>query len=180
MLRRELMTIVDARTGGPLVASVQRTRDLYTGEWLDALPDVLVEWSATPTGSLAHAGGRGATVRAVSPRIAEVVGSNAYVRTGEHVPTGMFLWTGPGVPAKERSPVSVMDFHPTLCHLLGVPAPGVDGRILVELRAVLSLLSRLHAGRGGSPDTHFTRGALLHGSCLFGKRSSRARPDPTI
>lgn len=133
MLRRELMAIVDARTGGPLVASVERTQELYTGERLDALPDLLVEWSATPTGSLAHAGGRGATVRASSPRIGEIVGSNAYVRTGEHVPTGMFLWMGPGVPAKERSPVSVMDFHPTICQLLGAPAPGVDGRILAEL-----------------------------------------------
>jgi predicted AlkP superfamily phosphohydrolase/phosphomutase len=132
-LRRELLSIVDVRTGRPLVASVERTKDLYAGERLAALPDLLVEWSATPTGSKAHAGGRGATVRASSPRIGEIEGSNAYVRTGEHLPTGMFLWTGPGVPARERERVSVMDFHPTLCRLLGAPAPAVDGRILAEL-----------------------------------------------
>jgi predicted AlkP superfamily phosphohydrolase/phosphomutase len=132
-LRRELLSIVDLRTGRPLIASVERTKDLCAGDRLDALPDLLVEWSATPTGSLAHAGGRGATVRASSPRIGEIEGSNAYVRTGEHLPTGMFLWTGPGVPARERGGVSVMDFHPTLCRLLGVAAPTVDGRILAEL-----------------------------------------------
>ena len=132
-LRRELLSIVDLRTGRPLVASVERTKDLYAGDRVDALPDLLVEWSATPTGSMAHAGGRGATVRASSPRIGEIEGSNLYVRTGEHLPTGMFLWPGPGVPARECEGVSVMDFHPTLCRLLGARASAVDGQIIPEL-----------------------------------------------
>ena len=32
-------------SGAPLVKRVVRTRDLYAGEQLDALPDLLVEWN---------------------------------------------------------------------------------------------------------------------------------------
>jgi predicted AlkP superfamily phosphohydrolase/phosphomutase len=133
-LTRDLLAIVDQRTGGPLIAAVDRTQALYQGDRLDALPDLLVEWSAVPTGSLAHAGGRGATVRATSEKIGTVEGRNGYGRTGEHLPTGMFIWIGPGASAAERSdPVSVMDFHPTICRALGLPAPDVDGNVIPGL-----------------------------------------------
>jgi predicted AlkP superfamily phosphohydrolase/phosphomutase len=134
-LARDLRAIVDERTGRPLIADVQRTDALYAGARRDALPDLLVEWTADPpTGTLVHGGGRGATVRATSPGIGTVEGTNAYGRTGENVPTGMFVCAGPGVAATERAePVSVMDFHPTICRLLGLPDAGVDGAVIDEI-----------------------------------------------
>ena len=134
-LIEDLRAIIDARTGQPLVADVHRTDALYAGARRAALPDVLVEWSGDmPTGSLAHAGGRGAMVRATSAKIGTVEGANAYGRTGEHVPTGAFVFVGPGVPTTRREePVSIMDFHPTICALMGVPDPGVDGVVIPEL-----------------------------------------------
>jgi predicted AlkP superfamily phosphohydrolase/phosphomutase len=120
-----------------LIAEVYRTDALYAGARRAALPDVLVEWTGdVPTGTLAHARGRGATVRARSPRIGVVEGTNAYGRTGDHVPTGTFVFAGPGVAATRREePVSLMDFHPTLCALMEVPDPDVDGAIIPELLA---------------------------------------------
>jgi predicted AlkP superfamily phosphohydrolase/phosphomutase len=133
-LSGDLRGIIDERTGQSLIADVYRTDALYAGARRAALPDVLVEWAGdVPTGTLAHARGRGATVRARSPRIGVVEGTNAYGRTGEHVPTGTFVFAGPGVAATRREePVSLMDFHPTLCALMGLPDPNVDGAVIPE------------------------------------------------
>ena len=134
-LAEDLRAISDERTGRPLIAEVYRTDALYGGARRDALPDLLVEWDdAEPIGTLAHAAGRRATVRATSAKIGTVEGSNSYGRTGEHVPLGTFVFAGPRVPVGERSePVSVMDFHPTICRLLGLADPRVDGTAIDEL-----------------------------------------------
>lgn len=136
-LIEDLRAIVDDRTGRPLIAAVHRTAALYRGTHLDALPDLLVEWDAeAPIGSTALAGGRGARVRASSIKIGVVEGSNRYGRTGEHLPTGMFVCAGTGVPAARcADAASIMDFHPTLCRLMGLTAPGVDGRVISEIAA---------------------------------------------
>lgn len=133
-LRRDLMNIVDERTGGPLIVDVAWTRDLFDGPEVDALPDLLVTWNDTPTGTTAHGDGRGATIVASSPKIGTVSGTNRYVRTGDHIPDGWFTFLGPGLPSGERGePVSVTDFHPTLCSLLGVDGSPVDGSPIAEL-----------------------------------------------
>jgi predicted AlkP superfamily phosphohydrolase/phosphomutase len=139
-LAQALLAIIDERTNAPLIASVDRTDSLYTGANRDALPDLLVQWSdAVPTGTLAYAGGRGAGVRARSPTIGLVEGWNDWARTGEHVPTGMFVYAGPGVPSGSReAPVRLMDFHPTLCALMNLPAQAVDGDVIRELVVPLS------------------------------------------
>lgn len=136
-LTRDLLEIVDERTGGPLVAAVHRTADLHSGDRLEALPDLLVEWNpATPTGTTAHGDSAGATIRASSDKIGTVEGQNAYIRTGDHSPEGWFTLAGPGIePGEVPEPVSVMDFHPTLCRLLGLDAPSSDGSPISALLA---------------------------------------------
>ncbi|MEN8131039.1 MAG: alkaline phosphatase family protein [Pseudomonadota bacterium] len=134
-LAQDLSEIIDERTGKPLVANVERTDALYRGKRQDALPDLLVEWDDTvATGTFVHAGGRGAMVRATSEKIGLVEGTNKYGRTGEHVSTGMFICAGPGIRAGARKePVSVMDMHPSICKLLDLPLPNVDGEVIPEL-----------------------------------------------
>jgi predicted AlkP superfamily phosphohydrolase/phosphomutase len=129
-LAADLLAITDERTGGPLVRRVLRSRDLLAGEHLDILPDLLVEWDDTAgTGNTQVGGGRGATVRARSPMIGVVEGTNRYGRTGEHRREGFFVAAGPGIRAGELAePLSTMDLGPTFAALLGVPLPGVDGR----------------------------------------------------
>ena len=136
-LEADLLALRDERTGRALVRAVRRTRDLWQGERLDALPDLLVEWSDdAPTGSVALAGGRAAEVRASSPKLGALEGANAYGRTGEHRIEGFFVARGPGIaPGRLPRTVSTMDFAPTFCARLGAPMRGVDGRVIPELAA---------------------------------------------
>jgi predicted AlkP superfamily phosphohydrolase/phosphomutase len=134
-LSTDLSSIVDERTNRPLVRRVVRTADLYQGERLDHLPDLLVEWNdEAPTGSTTVGKGAGATVRARSPKIGVIEGMNHYGRTGEHRPEGLFIAAGPGVRSGllERE-ISILDFAPTFGKLLGVELPEADGRSIGEL-----------------------------------------------
>ncbi len=129
LLVRDLQAIVDERTGGPLIRRVLRTRDHYVGPYLDRLPDLLVEWSdAVPTGSAALAGGAGARIRASSPKIGEIEGTNEYGRTGEHRAGGWFVATGPSLSHSTLPYVpQIYDVAPTITALLGVAMSGADG-----------------------------------------------------
>jgi predicted AlkP superfamily phosphohydrolase/phosphomutase len=135
-LSADLLDIVDERSSGPLVRRVLRTRELYAGPYLDALPDLLVEWNdAVATGSSCVAGGRGARVSAHSAKIGRMEQVNSYGRTGEHRPEGMFIAAGPQVRTGAMAhPVSILDFAPTFCEFLGVALPICDGTPLTELR----------------------------------------------
>jgi predicted AlkP superfamily phosphohydrolase/phosphomutase len=136
-LTADLLALVHADNGLPMVKSVKRTKDLYRGEHLDRLPDLLVEWDDTvPLGSAGCGNPRGSQVRARSPKIGVVEGTNTYVRTGDHRREGLFIAHGPGLPAGRLDrTVSIMDFAPTFCALLGVELPDVDGRVIRELVA---------------------------------------------
>jgi predicted AlkP superfamily phosphohydrolase/phosphomutase len=133
-LESALLEIIDERTNRPLVRRVLRTASLYSGEHLDELPDLLVEWSdETPTGSRQLANGTGAFVRATSPRIGTVEGFNEYARTGEHRPDGWMVATGPGIAAGSlaTSP-SLLDLAPTFAAILGVDFE-CDGRPIDDI-----------------------------------------------
>jgi predicted AlkP superfamily phosphohydrolase/phosphomutase len=136
-LERDLLAIVDDASGAPLVKRVLRTRELYDGEHLDALPDLLVEWNeGVANGSTALGGGAGARVCARSPKIGTIVGVNDYGRSGEHRPGGWLVAAGPGVAHArlERAP-SLMDLAPTFARILGVDLPGAEGAPIPEIVA---------------------------------------------
>jgi predicted AlkP superfamily phosphohydrolase/phosphomutase len=134
-LIQDLLGVVEERSQRPLVRRVLKTREHYAGEQLNVLPDLLVEWDdATPLGSALIAGGAGATIRAVSPRIGSVTGTNEYGRTGEHRPEGFFIAAGPKVPCSRLTrAVSILDFAPTFAKLLDVTLPDTDGSPIPEL-----------------------------------------------
>lgn len=128
-LSAALLELVDERTGRGLVREVVRTRERYRGRALDALPDLLVEWSDdVATGSTSVGRGAAATVRAHSPRLGRFEGTNDYCRTGEHRDAGFIVAAGAGIA---RGPlatdVSVMDLAPTFAAILGVTLDGIDG-----------------------------------------------------
>jgi predicted AlkP superfamily phosphohydrolase/phosphomutase len=136
-LADDLLAIEDADSGVRMVRRVLRTRDLCDGEYLDQLPDLIVEWNTEHRlGSATCGNPAGSQVRLRSPRIGVIEGINDYVRTGDHRPDGLFVATGPGIrPGHLAGTVSIMDFAPTFCALLGVAMQDVDGRPIAPILA---------------------------------------------
>ena len=134
-LGRDLMEIVDAHSGVPVVRSVRRTTDLYDGPRVRELPDLLVEWNPElRLGSTVLGTGEGAVRRVRSPRIGELEATNRYCRSGEHRVEGMLVARGPGItPGNVGRVVSTLDLAPTFAGLLGCTMPSSAGRPVPEL-----------------------------------------------
>ena len=139
-LMQDLEGIRNLDSGRPMIRRVSRTADLYQGEYLSLLPDLLVAWSEEALiGSATVGSGAGATVRLGSDQVGELIGTNHYCRTGDHRPEGLFVAAGPGIgPGRLSRSVSVMDFAPTLAALLDVEVPSPDGQPIRELLAARS------------------------------------------
>ena len=117
-LERELRSLINLDTGEPAVTRVVKASDHYERRPMDNLPDLFVEWR-----------GDRPVVRVRTARGDVVEGFYPDYRTGDHREQGAFWITGPGIAAHAlASPVSIMDFAPTIGELLGVPLPNLDGR----------------------------------------------------
>jgi predicted AlkP superfamily phosphohydrolase/phosphomutase len=134
-LARDLLAIIDQRTGRTLIRRVVRTRDICDGPRLDDLPDLLVEWSdEVPTGSTSVAEGAGSEVVISSPKLGTLTARNEFGRTGEHRRDGMFIAVGDHIyPQRLDRIVSTLDLAPTFCGLLGVSMPGAEGVAIAEV-----------------------------------------------
>jgi predicted AlkP superfamily phosphohydrolase/phosphomutase len=133
----DLLQIVDDDSGQPLIRRVLRVSDHYQGPHLAELPDLLVEYDdVNPVGSTGLGGGRNATIRARSPKIGVIEGTNSYGRSGEHRSEGLLIAAGPdiGTGAFLR-PVSVLDLAPTWTRLLGVDLVTSEGNPIDGLGA---------------------------------------------
>lgn len=134
-LAKEFMNIVDYDSGKPLVKGVVRTAERYQGEYLDYLPDLLVEWNdEIMVGSATGGNRQGQGMRIFSEKIGLIEGRNTYCRTGDHRPEGLFMVIGPHIKANRLDrTVSIMDFAPTFGKLLGVELGDVDGQPIWEI-----------------------------------------------
>jgi predicted AlkP superfamily phosphohydrolase/phosphomutase len=141
-LGEDLLEIVNLDTGNPAVKSVKRTGKVYQGEYLDHLPDLLVEWSdEKPLGNTATMNRGGSKVRLASEKIGVVEGVNTYCRTGDHRPEGIFIAFGPGIkPGRLERTVSIMDFVPTFINLFGLEISCADGNPITEILQMLKYL----------------------------------------
>lgn len=121
-LTRDLLALVNADTGKPLVERVIKTDDLYSGRCREWLPDLMVEWDrSTPV------------ARVSSAKTGLVEGTYRKCRTGDHTKAGLFVAAGPGIGHAELGEVSIMDFAPTLAEILDADLPDADGRSFAQV-----------------------------------------------
>ena len=126
-LERELLALREPDTGRRIVRRVLKASELYKGDLVDGLPDLLIDWDRT------------APITAVaSPTIGEIRGEPHGVRTGDHRPTGFIAVNGPGVePGAIRSEVRNIDLAPTFAAMQGVSLGDVDGMPIPALLGTL-------------------------------------------
>jgi predicted AlkP superfamily phosphohydrolase/phosphomutase len=127
-LTRDLKAFVNLDTGRPLVRQVLRTSDLYWGERLADLPDLMVEWD------------REAPISTVfSPKTGTIQGIFGGTRTGDHKPEGLLFAYGPGIaPGPLAQPVEITQLAPTIAARLGVTLPRADAEPVPELARTIS------------------------------------------
>jgi predicted AlkP superfamily phosphohydrolase/phosphomutase len=120
-LIRDLHEFVNLDTGKPLVKQVLRSAELFQGQHLDLLPDLLIEWN------------REDPIRSVhSPKTGKIEGEYIGCRSGDHKSEGIFFMTGPSIkPGPIEQPVSIMDFGPTIAALLGVQLANIEGKSIL-------------------------------------------------
>lgn len=120
----DLSDVVNAETGEPIASEILRTRDLYEGQYLDYLPDILVTWDRSHPINAAR-----------SPKIGTVDKTGLVLtRSGDHRPVGRFFGVADDWPAMQlNEPVRVESFAPTFAAMLGVSLPGEDRATIAAL-----------------------------------------------
>jgi predicted AlkP superfamily phosphohydrolase/phosphomutase len=117
-LATELARVRNADTGEPLVKDIIVTREHYSGEYLEKLPDLLVTWN------------RSAPIdRVVSETIGEVTREHLDRRTGDHTPDGICILAGHGAAVRgELGAVRTADLAPSIARFFGVELRDHDGQ----------------------------------------------------
>jgi predicted AlkP superfamily phosphohydrolase/phosphomutase len=121
-LRKGLEEVRDPVTGAPVVERVRWREDLYRGDRLEDLPDLVV----IPAGGWSITGRRepeAELFRSVVP------GEDFHV--GRHHPDGIVVAAGAGVRPEPDLRIRLIDIAPTVLASLGIaPPPGMDGTVL--------------------------------------------------
>ena len=129
----KLRELKDPRTGKPIIARVYRRDELFHGPFSDEAADLILDWwsedslfSTAP--SLAKDRDKPAVI------IREHRPSEDSVWGGTHRRDGILVAAGPALKrAAEIENAQLIDFAPTLLHLLGLPVPeDMDGSVLAD------------------------------------------------
>lgn len=124
-IMREVSRLRDPRTGEPIVRSVHRREDLYSGPYVDRAPDIVV-WchEMYKEGPLAQ-----------GPLVGEVPYDELLQVPGAHDESGIFLAMGPGVAAgRTVTGANLIDVPPTVLHAMELPIPSdMDGQVLTQI-----------------------------------------------
>jgi len=122
-LVRELSALKHPTTGAPLVVSVRRREEVYSGPYTAAAPDLMVELVA------GHHGGFDLDRLVTDVPVPVLRNIN-----GSHTAEGIFIAAGgPFRRGVVLDPPNLADVLPTAVHLLGAPLPDdLDGRVLEE------------------------------------------------
>lgn len=121
-----LRTFVDVDTQQPVVHNIVRAAQVFEGEKLDWLPDLIIQWSDAPV----------AGVRAIaSPRYGRIdwplPGKNPEGRSGNHLPEGMLIAAGNGIKSGNIIGAHILDLAPTILTFMGQPVPAhMEGKPL--------------------------------------------------
>ena len=139
-IRRALLDAIDPVDGKPVVKRVVMRDQVYSGEALEAAPDLIVEFANRFTWAESEAP------------------SNPGLEGG-HVPEGILLAHGSAFKPGPRDAADIEQLAPTILHLLGEPVPyDMDGPVLEKWFAADWMLQR-PITIGEQPASHRDRDA---------------------
>ena len=140
-----LRTMPDPETGKPVIRRSFRREEVYQGEFLEKMPDVIVDWEE----------GYSNLVSEGIPRCEVFTPPAHRFHGGVHTRDGILIGWGPDIATgKDIGRARIVSVAPTLLYLLGLPVPtGLDGEVLTGLLRPESLspIQTGPQGEGGTP-----------------------------
>lgn len=133
-LRQELsasfMTMKDPETSEPLIRQVYHREDLYHGPFLDAAPDLVIQWIDYANWGRGRYDSSGAVFE-----FQKQFDFSDQPLSGSHRPEGILIAQGPGIHAgREIEGAHLWDMAPTILSILDIPpTTDMDGRLLADL-----------------------------------------------
>ena len=118
------LELINPATGKKAVKEVIKVKDMYNGEYINNLPDIVIKWEGKyPISSL------------YSPRIGTVTGELPDKRSGAHRTYGFLIAAGKEIKApKQLEERNIMDIAPTILRYFDVPVPkDMDGKVLTDM-----------------------------------------------
>src|SRR5262249_38613580 len=117
-LERDLMALINTKTGKPVINGIERCERWYRRSPGDTRRDLFLDWE------------RSVPVESVwSAKTGTVEAPYENWRSGDHRPWGLLLAAGPDMPAGKRlPPIAVEDLPASLMARFGEAASDMDGR----------------------------------------------------
>ncbi|HEX3063825.1 MAG TPA: alkaline phosphatase family protein [Dongiaceae bacterium] len=117
-LERDLLALVNTRTGRPAIRGVSRAERWYRRDRTDTMPDLFVDWDHThPIESVR------------SDKVGLVEMAYEHWRTGDHRDHGLMLASGPGIAKGASLPALAMeDIAASILARFGEDVSDLDGR----------------------------------------------------
>jgi len=130
-LIEKIEALEDPITGEKLIEKVYKREEIYSGEYLDLAPDLII-WSKDFTHQLK--GGALPKNRNYRGIIARKDPRDFFVN-GVHRLNGIFMAKGKDIRKNVNIPLlSITDLYPTFLYCLGLPIPkSIDGRVIAEM-----------------------------------------------
>jgi predicted AlkP superfamily phosphohydrolase/phosphomutase len=115
--------LVDPGTGSHVVRAAHRREEIYSGQYLDSAPDVVLELDER------YEVGHSATKRSVSR-----AGTRAGRSAATHRPDGILVMSGPGIrEGHDLGGANILDVPETILWALGLEIPQhMEGRVLID------------------------------------------------
>jgi predicted AlkP superfamily phosphohydrolase/phosphomutase len=125
-LKQDLASLINVETGDRVVRSVERSDAHYEREFLDELPDLLINWNHDAP-----------IVTVWSPKTGVIHAPDWHWRSGDHRPGGILFAKSANISAgADLGLIENRDLGPTICAMAGVELTGVDGRSAQSLMGV--------------------------------------------
>jgi len=120
-LSKAFLSLTTSESGSSVVEKVLRTRDIYSGSYIDQLPDLLIMWR------------RDKPIRSVfSELIGKIDQPDPNLTTGGHTADGLVLVAGPQITQTQQLPdAKIEDIAPTIAKILGRTLQDRDGEAIV-------------------------------------------------
>ncbi len=117
----------DPDNNSPIVKAVYRKEDIYHGDHVDIMPDLIIETAAGYSCTGACRPGRG---------LFDTVRFGEDNHAGKHHKNGIVVAAGEGVRQQDSVSARLIDIAPTMLYYLGIAVGGgMDGRVVEELFA---------------------------------------------